>query len=1078
MITSDLLKTQMASYAPPEGVSFVAQACALAEKAHAGYLRRNDETYILHPLRVALTLAGWQAPPDVVAAGVLHDVHKARYAAAGAMSEVEACMGATICNLVQEVSHLARSGTDEHFWAVMDEEPSVEMIARRLPWFAGVLDREPHAVVIKLAACLDNFATIEALPDDRRQQFARIVLRIYVPFAERLGMHQVKRELEDGAFAVLQPDAFRSLQERYAQDHLLSATKPIREALERRFVEHGIQASVQVAPASLYSLHRQEAERSPREPATVLPPVLVLLPPDPSCYEMLSHVHALWKPMSGGLRDYIAEPKINGYRALHTTLRYPSGQRLVVILRDETMHLLAEHGQTAVWRGIPVDLLPPRRPWRPPEVGQIAVFSREGEVCYLPEDATPVDFAYAIHPELGNQMSGAVVNGESAPLSIRLVTGDVVKVLTSGASVGPSAAWLDFVKTGRAKREIRRWLKAKNLVAARERGWRLLERQLREHGATLSAAQVMQMLRSAAQAMDYDSEDAVLQAIGLDLRKPDKVLEQMWQFRAGRDELPLQATILSLSGANRSQRLANCCSPQPPDDIVGYVNQKTRQVIIHRADCGNVKHRKPLLNAEWPPQGAPLRHMLEITAADRRDLVYDISGVMREFGVSMGSFHADRIADGSARVEIGLDAGDRDQIEQIITRLKRVPGTRSAAPVRPKLPLRHARGAVIERTFVNPYSIRPVSGEGFYGRREELEELVSHVRDRRPGQAVLLWGPRRIGKTSLLLQFQQLVLSHEDYLVAYVDMQRLTDRTTSNFLFEIMRSITTRVANHEISTPRPSRMRRDPLAYFQSFMEGALPRLDRQLVLMLDEFHLLTELQETIVSVEAINRYFRSLIQSGRGLYVLFAGGGVLEELLAQAATVPLLEIAHENKLGFLERNEARSLIVEPAPQVDYAPTIVEQILDITHCHPYYLQYLCSELVALANRTGERALRPAQLETIIDDQLPEWGPQFFAHLWGDDTVPDLRRQQTNRMVLVALAEDNEDRGWLPFSALQSRLRGIVSDHTLWETLTNLVKMDTLDQNLAGDSYHIRIPLFELWLRANYKSAHLIRELPS
>jgi hypothetical protein len=552
---------------------------------------------------------------------------------------------------------------------------------------------------------------------------------------------------------------------------------------------------------------------------------------------------------------------------------------------------------------------------------KIRVLTPKGDEIWLPLGATSIDFAYAVHLELGHECTGALVNGRSTPLAAPLNNGDVVKILTSQVGVGPSPDWLAVVQTRRARSAIRHWLKE----------------QAEEEGAT----------------------------------------------------------------------------------------------------------------------AVPSSHnVIELTATSRPNLMPDVTLVIAESGLNLNHFHAEQMAEGITRIQIGLE----QVTEELLDQLRQLEGVRRVSVGVEKRP----------SATSNPHTLRPVSGEGFFGRRAELRELVNNLRGVRPGEAVLLWGARRVGKTSLLMQFQQNVLGRGDYLPVFVDMQRLSGRSTSRFLHDIYKSIAEAL---DEKPPTVTRLKRDPLGVLRSFLENE-PRLQhRHLVLILDEFQLLAELEEDEVTIADINRYFRSLIQHGRGLTVIFSGGGVLDVLLQQPAASFLLEVARYQQIGCLDEAAARQLIVESVTHVHYEEAVVDSLLSLTAGHPYYLQWVCGELVARAERDGRSHITPGDLTALLTEWLPGQGEQFFSHLWGSSVGLTREMQQRYKVVLTAVAQSKKT--WQPLNRIARILAPYLAESEVWRLAQDLVKMDTL--LVRGRRYALKVPLFARWLRATLTVEGVVRE---
>jgi guanosine-3',5'-bis(diphosphate) 3'-pyrophosphohydrolase len=1077
-LSSQQILLANSAYLPQSDQEIVRRAMAMAGVAHTGRMRLEGIAYIEHAVAVAQILAGWHAPVDLIAAGLLHDVLKETYASGVTLAMIQDTFGTAVAEIVHEVSRLGRLG---HIYPAEESEERLDSAAynvERLPWVASALSRSPHAVIVKIADRLHNAQSTHVHVPERQVAFAAGTMNIFVPFAERLGMRAAKRELEDGAFSVLQPEKYRQMVEAYPLAGRRQAVEPIMNEIQQMLDRVGIKACVTSRSRSFYNLYLVETAQRRRQPLHLSHPISVVTEDILSCYLALGIVHELWPPQPDQIRDHVASPKPNGYRGLHTYVRFAPGEELLITIRQKQMDLVADLGLTAQWQGAPKEYLPSFPKWRDPPPGKMQVLTPDGDVVLLTMGATPIDFAYAIHAGLGHQCTGAVVNGRMASLTQSLESGDVVKIMTSSASVGPSPEWLEIIKTSKARNHIRRWFKAEKPGEMAEAGWVILEGEMRRLGVLLTSPGAARQLERVARSEGFENRQELLMAIGLGKRKATAIAAKMQLDMKPEGTTPsMQATIVSLARADMPHRLAACCNPLPPDSIVGYVTNRNA-VTIHRVDCARAQRLLPLLAAEWNNlDDEPHWNEFQIMALDRPGLVHDISVVVTETGLGMNSFHADRMKDGSARVKFGLGGIPILQRDYLITRLRQVPAVRTVAVSVPSHPSQIIEDSVLARRLApNPYTLRPVSGEGFYGRNNELRDLVNNLRDVQPGEAVLLWGPRRIGKTSLLLQFQQHVMSSEDYVLAFVDMQRLSGRSTTMFLRDIVKAIVKALPESSTAqAPTLARMKRDPLGFFRGFLENVPALRNKHVVLILDEFQLLSELYDEQVTLADINRYFRSMIQHRQGLSVIFCGGGVLETLLRQPEAAFLLELVRHQEIGCLDEAAARQLIVQPAHRIQYDDTAVDDLVNITAGHPYYLQWFCGELLARADREQRTAISAQHVQDALTDWLPWQGEQFFSHLWGNGIGFDEALQKRHMLVLTAVTENAIDaHRRVSMPQICRMLDGVLDEGHVWRALQDLVKIGTLE--VVNEQYRIKVGLCESWLRSNYNVKRMIREM--
>ena len=1065
---------QIDLYLPTDEANLVLRALELASRVHQGYYRLNDEPYIDHVVSVASILAEWRAPGYILAAALLHDSGKASYATVPSPETLRAVAGERAARIVKHIARLGRYGPAYH-GEIRQHNHLRDSGHTTLPWAAIVLRQEPAAIIVKIADRIDNFRTLHTLPRNRRRAFAKSVRTIFIPFAQSLGMRQARRILEDGAFRILEPENYQRAEKQSRKRRLDPRFTESIARLREHLQKQGLQVTVQHSPTSLYELYRQQTHAAGAA-AHLFPPVLILVEDEAACYQVLRFVHQLWPPRSGAIHDYIAAPKPNGFRSLQTQVKINNEDYIFIDIRDPWMNLVSEFGVTARWQGAPAELTPQIPRFSEPPAGKIAVFTPEGESKILPEKATPVDFAYAIHPELGHQCSAAEVNGRPAPLDTELQSGDLVRILTSATRIGPSLTWLDFVKSPKAKREIRKWHTKRSANEARKHGQKLLDDHLRKLGVTLSAKDVQMDLSSIAQKMNYASLDDLYVAIGVGRRPIESVVDQYLRFqRRGPHPLRPSATILSLGFANLPHKLARCCNPRPPDQIVGYIT-KDNHVSIHRADCKNLQRLHPIFAAEWNTSLDHQITQIDIEAVDRLGLIRDVSSLIAEMGLSMFSFHADRISDGSARIQMVFESISLETYAAIKEALSAIPDVRNVRAAELTMPSKLARGAIVERLFLNPYTLHPATGKNFVGRTQELQDLVNKLRGIRPGQAVLVWGPRRIGKTSLLLQFQRNILSHADYAIAFLSLHQISGQSMTSFLFEILKAIAARSHPDGLYAPRYHRMKRDPLGYFNNFIQKRLPQSPRHIVLIFDEFQRIADIREDKITLQDINHYFRSLIQQNVALTIIFSGGGILSDLQKKADTVSLLEVAEYLPIKRLNENDARELITEPAIRVSYDDTVVDRLVKLTAGHPYFLQLICSDLYDYAIEHRLTRINLSHLDSFLGLLWMKQAEHYFSHLWGDGVISDPKQIERYKFVLLSLGLYAEPGEWIPYDTLlHSGITQFLTEKQLWSILQGLRHLDSLDVR-HDDEIRMSIEFAHRWIKHNYSTTTLRRGL--
>ncbi|RTI61112.1 GTP pyrophosphokinase, partial [Thermus scotoductus] len=615
-------------YLPAGEREKVREAYLFAEEAHRGQLRRSGEPYITHPVAVAEILASLRMDADTVMAGLLHDTLED---CGVAPEELERRFGLAVRKLVEgetKVSKLYKLANLE------GEEKRAEDLRQMFIAMA----EDVRIIIVKLADRLHNLRTLEHMPPEKQRRIAKETLEIYAPLAHRLGMGQLKWELEDLSFRYLHPEAYHALLSRIqetqeARERIVQkAMAALEEALRKDELLQAQLQSFEVTgrPKHLYSIWKKmERDKKALEQIYDLLAVRIILDPKPTpteegrvlrekqvCYHVLGLVHALWQPIPGRVKDYIAVPKPNGYQSLHTTVIALEGLPLEVQIRTREMHRIAEYGIAAHWlykEGLTdpeemrrrVSWLKNIQEWqqefsssrefveavtRDLLGGRVFVFTPKGRIINLPRGATPVDFAYHIHTEVGHHMVGAKVNGRIVPLSYELQNGEIVEILTS-KSAHPSKDWLEFAKTRSAKGKIRQYFRTQERQETLERGQGLLERYLKRRG--LPKPSDSQLEEAAKRLGIAPSPEELYLALALNRITPKQVAEKLYPKALLKPEKP-KPTPKNEWGIRLEQdlqapiRLASCCEPMKGDAILGFVT-RGRGVTIHRADCPNLR---------------------------------------------------------------------------------------------------------------------------------------------------------------------------------------------------------------------------------------------------------------------------------------------------------------------------------------------------------------------------------------------------------------------------------------------------------------------------------------------------------
>src|SRR5918999_1387074 len=692
--------TEATLHRPNLNATLIRRAYETAAAAHEGQLRSSGEPYITHPIEVTHYLATLQMDAETLAAALLHDVPEDTDIQ---IVDLEKRFGREVARLVDGVTKLSKFGS-----ARTMEEQQAENIRKMFMAMA----EDVRVVIIKLADRLHNMQTLHHLPEDKQGRIARQTMEIYAPLAHRLGMWQIKWELEDLAFKYLEPEKYRQLVDmladrRRARESFVNKSIGI---LRKELEKVGITAQISGRPKHLYSISKK-MERKGAEFTEIydLNAIRVLVDDVKDCYAALGIVHSLWRPVPGQFDDYIAMPKAHMYQSLHTAVIGPEAKPLEVQIRTYRMHEVAEAGIAAHWRykeGSRGDrkydeklawvrnLMDWQREVTDPTEfveglkldvfqDQVFVFTPKGDVKDLPRDATPLDFAYRIHTDVGHRTIGAKVNNRLVPLDYRLRNGDIVEIVTTKAAHGPSRDWLNIVRTNHAREKIRAWFKRQQRDENIAQGKELLDRELRRLAhETLASIDGAKLVELAAQ-YRYHSPDDFYAAIGYGAVSPASVVSKLEIHDDVAITLPEVAppaapstTGVRVKGVgDLLVRFAKCCSPIPGDDIAGYVT-RGKGVTIHRASCPSVLSERDierLIDVEWETasqQTYPIT--VRIDALDRPGLLNEITNVVAEHKVNIVAASIGTQPDGTATISATLKVTSLQQLSRVLTRIERI----------------------------------------------------------------------------------------------------------------------------------------------------------------------------------------------------------------------------------------------------------------------------------------------------------------------------------------------------------------------------------------------------------------------
>lgn len=1047
--------------------------CALdwATKAYAEKQHPAGFPYVDHSVSVAEILLMQSAPAEVVISALLHDVLGIAYSDGQNLQFIRARFSDSVARLTEDVTKLEEATQALNY-------DSTELDVELVPRVAPTLRRTPMAVIIWLISQLVWVSSAKHMPNETRQQLVNVVLGLAVPLAGRLGMQEVRRQLEDAAFLIQQPEQHNEISDRYSLKSGQVEVEAVLETIRGRLESRGLRASVKCASVSSYWLYQQEKEQNRIPALRAARPILITVDDTPCVYQALGIVHEIWPPHSTDIRDYIADPRPNGYRAVHTKVRDGHGETLTIIIRTGPMNLVAEKGLMAKWLGISEDRLPTLPQWQEPGACKISILSPHGDLYTLDEGSTPIDFAYEIHRELGNQMTGVIINGKTARLDAELRTGDVVRILTSGVKIGPSPEWLKIAKTSRALKEIRRWQKKTPPDEAALDGRDSVLSMCYQTGIPLSEPEIDRCLEEIAAEWQFSSKRDLLITIGRGgdenpERNAASVVSKILESITSADSYNLPGKVSIMGNYTGFPRqLAQCCLPRPPFSIVAHVPSKGPHTI-HLKECTNVPSLDPIVDARW--NLGPNNICIKVKAVDRMGLLAGILIPFSEETVNLSHVEALRSIDGTAEILLEAEHIPANRLESLLAQLRSTPEVHNVTihPQGTKLRSAAVPPAVQHafRKALNHHSLMPVTGPSFFGRDQELDQLTYNLRLANQGdsQAILLWGPRRIGKTSLLLQFVQTVLDSQDYLTVFIDMQELSGRNVTSFLETVAAKLVDGLEIAHIQAPSYDQMRIEPLGRFRRLIQE-ISRYDRrQIVLILDEIEVLANLREDRESLESVLLYFRSIIQHGTGMRLMLSGGGALASLLQLPRASSLLNVTIRQELGSLTPEDSRKMVITNGERsgVSYRPEAVSRLISLTNGHPYYLQLLCGELIDRSVGQRSRSIQREDVDQLLIDWLPILGEEYFSHLWGHDSNMDRRTTLLNRSILtrIALTAGKRNRPVNHYDIVDNSMSGAEGQPKTQRVLKNLVDLRTIEKTRTGQ-YRIRMPLLTKWVCDN------------
>ncbi len=694
-------------YIPQAEVEMIEKAYIFSASVHQGQVRLSGEPYLIHPLEVTWTLVKMRLDVATIITGLLHDTVEDTLTS---LEQIEEFFGKEVAFLVDGLTKLSK----------IVFESQVEQQAENFRKMIMAMSADIRILLVRLADRMHNMRTLEYHTQEKQVYISRETLEVYAPLASRLGINWIKIELEDLAFKYLHPEGYNDLIDRVAKKKTEreTYTKEVIDIIRKRMSEYGLKGTVKGRAKHFYSIYKKMREQHINfDEVYDLSAFRIILDTDKErgCYEALSVVHALWKPVPGRFKDYIAMPKANNYRSLHTTVIGPYGERVEIQIRTKEMDGWAENGIAAHWRykeGEPYsqdedrqiqqlrELLDAQQEYKDAREfmrnlklalypDEVYVFTPTGDVKSFPKGATPIDFAYSIHTDVGNRCVGAKVNRAIVPLKYQLQNGDTIQIMTQPGHF-PSKDWLKYAVTSRAISKIKQWIKTEEKERSVALGRDIFERELKKRRIALNKVVKSEGFKLLLEDQSLSTLDDLLALIGYGKMSAHYVLNKVFEEEERENEEDVEAGILDklkkrfkkTSGAGISVkgvddmlvRFARCCSPLPGDDIVGYIT-RGRGVSVHQASCPQVKGMDPdrMLDVKWEVEvGQTYPVNIRIACKDKKGLLAELSNVISALGINISYADVNTFPDNRANLDFQLNVSDLNQYNRLVAQLKKL----------------------------------------------------------------------------------------------------------------------------------------------------------------------------------------------------------------------------------------------------------------------------------------------------------------------------------------------------------------------------------------------------------------------
>jgi GTP diphosphokinase / guanosine-3',5'-bis(diphosphate) 3'-diphosphatase len=704
MIRLNDITSQLLSYHPKANIELVEKAYVYSAKVHQGQIRLSGEPYLSHPLEAAYILGKMKMDVVCIVAGLLHDTIEDTDAQ---LDEIARLFGEETANIVDGVTKISKMKFSSR------EQRQAENVRKMIL----AMSTDIRVILVKLADRLHNMRTLGFQPQAKQQLIAAETLEIYAPLAGRMGIHWIQSSLEDLCLYYLEPEIYKKIKDLIAQRRGESEEfiKEIKDLLSKKLGEFNIQATIKGRDKHFYSTYRKMLDQNltVNQVYDILA-FRVIVNSIKECYESLGHIHSMWKPVQGRFKDYISVPKANMYQSLHTTVIGPLGQRMEIQIRTWDMHRVAEDGIAAHWKykegtiasqtdekqfawlrqllewqknlkdpaefleSVRMDLFP----------DEVYVFTPTGEVKSFPKGASPIDFAYSIHSEVGQKCMGARVNEKMVPLRSQLKTGDIVEIITSPKQ-HPSKDWLDFVKTPRAKNRIRQWINSQEKDESINLGRNILEKTFEKEHMTLPNIMKSEQLSAIAKDLSFHSIEDLIAQIGFGKVSPKQVIGRLklkLGIKDGKSEGIVSKMVdrikrrktghgIRVKGVSDMLiRFASCCHPLPGESVIGFIT-RGRGITIHHHDCTHILSADPerLVEVSWEPSQEDIyTAKLKVTSVERKGMLADVTSVITQKDANIIEADVKTTVDRKGIAVFSIEVDNYKQLQDIISAIKKV----------------------------------------------------------------------------------------------------------------------------------------------------------------------------------------------------------------------------------------------------------------------------------------------------------------------------------------------------------------------------------------------------------------------